>query len=123
MSLLLTDMQTQSRKIVHYAPKTQSVSFPVSMSFWAERSEAAKVTRARIIQNASVIVYTIFVSEGRKITFCILYGSREILNVLYCFTLSISRPLCREKSFCGLRTNYFRISIFFFFIFQILNSI
>ena len=37
--------------------------------------------------------YTIFLSEYHKMNFCVPYGSREILNVLHCFILSISRPL------------------------------
>ena len=38
--------------------------------------------------------------------FYVQYGSRQILNLLHCSTLNISRPLYtgRKNSFCGLRT-------------------
>ena len=50
-----------------------------------------------MIQCASVVVYTIFLSEDRKMNFRVPYGIREILNVLHCFTVSILRPLYRLR--------------------------
>ena len=60
---------------------------------------------ARMIPYASVVVYTIFLSESRKMNFRVPYGSRETLNVLNCVTLRF-RGLYTgcEKSFCGPRT-------------------
>ena len=75
----------------------QNLSFSASESFGAERSEAAKVARARMIQYASVVVYTIFLSEGRKMNFRVLYGSCKILNE------GIPITLLYIESFCGLR--------------------
>ena len=85
------------KRIVYYAPRTQNVSFLASASFGVELSEAAKIARARMIQCASVVVYTIFLPQGRKINFCVPYGSCEMLNELYCLTLSILRPLHRPQ--------------------------
>ena len=73
----------QERKMYHYA------------SFGAERNEAPKVARAgdTICVRGSVI----FLSEGRKMNFCVTYGSRDI-------EYFAARTEGREKSFCGLRT-------------------
>ena len=52
-----------------------------------------------MLHYASMVAYTIFLSEGRKMNFRVPYGSREILNVLHCFTLCISRPLYGPQKF------------------------
>ena len=52
-----------------------------------------------MLHYASVVAYTIFLSEGRKMNFRVPYGSREIINVLHCFTLCISRPLYGPQKF------------------------
>ena len=85
--------------IVHYAPRTQNVSFSASVSFGAEHSEAAKTrTRGNVTLCVRGSIYY-FLSEGRKMNFRVPYRSHEILNVLHCFTLCISRPLYGPQKF------------------------
>ena len=58
-----------------------------------------KLALGGMLHYASVVAYTIFLSEGRKMNFRVPYRSREILNVLHCFTLCISRPLYAPQKF------------------------